>query len=454
MDLSRLKRWYLLCVLPLFALALPSAHAQEVSPSQVEEEAIYLSLGRCIEMALKHPPNLALAQYQKSSASADKLAGWGGLLPIVSLGGNFNRSWGTSYGTLGFGGFGDLFDFGGGVQNVYRFDATVTVPLISPLSWFSLLASRASYKAVELGYEIEREKLAVEVSRAYFAILQAEKMLSSAEYVHQAASRHLDLAEKMYELGGVSQIDVLTAQTAEADAMLILISARNAFEVTKMNLCYLIGLPVDSSVTLQDVVDFPLETLEYEECLQCALMNRKEILSVEKELAAADYSKWASISGKLPHLSGVSSYYWSDDTLDFGDWGDNDGYSIGVQISLNLFDGLSTESAIARARAAKKLAEIKQQQSDESISLEVRSAYLSAQEASERTVVAKRAMVQASLELELAERRYELEAGSIIELTDAQATYSKANGDYISAVYDYQMAAIELERAVGTLSLP
>lgn len=457
MDLSRLKRWYLLCVLPLFALALPSAHAQEVSPSQVEEEAIYLSLGRCIEMALKHPPNLALAQYQKSSASADKLAGWGGLLPTVSLGGNFNRSWGTSYGTLGFGGFGDfgdLFDFGGGVQNMYRFDATVTVPLISPLSWFSLLASRASYKAAELGYEIEREKLAVEVSRAYFAILQAEKMLSSAEYVHQAASRHLDLAEKMYELGGVSQIDVLTAQTAEANAMLILISARNAFEVTKMNLCYFIGLPVDSSVTLQDVVDFPLETLEYEECLQCALMNRKEILSVEKELAAADYSKWASISGKLPHLSGVSSYYWSDDTLDFGDWGDKDGYSIGVQISLNLFDGLSTESAIARARAAKKLAEIKKQQSDENISLEVRSAYLSAQEASERMVVAKRAMVQASLELELAERRYELEAGSIIELTDAQATYSKANGDYISAVYDYQMSAIELERAVGTLSLP
>lgn len=454
MDLSRLKRWYLLCVLPLFALALPSAHAQEVSPSQVEEEAIYLSLGRCIEMALKHPPNLALAQYQKSSASADKLAGWGGLLPTVSLGGSFNRSWGTSYGTLDFGDFGDLFDFGGGVQNMYRFDATVTVPLISPLSWFSLLASRASYKAAELGYEIEREKLAVEVSRAYFAILQAEKMLSSAEYVHQAASRHLDLAEKMYELGGVSQIDVLTAQTAEANAMLILISARNAFEVTKMNLCYLIGLPVDSSVTLQDVVDFPLETLEYEECLQCALMNRKEILSVEKELAAADYSKWASISGKLPHLSGVSSYYWSDDTLDFGDWGDKDGYSIGVQISLNLFDGLSTESAIARARAAKKLAEIKKQQSDESISLEVRSAYLSAQEASERMVVAKRAMVQASLELELAERRYELEAGSIIELTDAQATYSKANGDYISAVYDYQMSAIELERAVGTLSLP
>ena len=125
-----------------------------------------------------------------------------------------------------------------------------------------------------------------------------------------------------------------------------------------------------------------------------------------------------------------------------------------MQISLNLFDGLSTESAIARARAAKKLAEIKQQQSDESISLEVRSAYLSAQEASERMVVAKRAMVQASLELELAERRYELEAGSIIELTDAQATFSKANGDYISAVYDYQMSAIELERAVGTLSLP
>ena len=443
-----------LCVAMMLSLvaSFSPVYAEQDGSGVAATEKTELTLDQCLQMALSNAVNLAQAEYEKSSASADKLAGWGALLPNLSVTGNFNRSWGTSS-TSGLGQW-DQFFTTPEVSNQYRFTSTMTVPLVSPLVWFNMLGSNAKSKSADLSYQIEREKLAVSLSRAYFAVLKAEELLSSAEDSHQAAVRHLELAKRMFELKGVSQVDVLTAQTSEAEAHVALISARNGWEAAKMSLCYLIGLPVDTDIALEDISGTSPEIPEYQKCLDTALAERKEILSLEKDLASANYAKWTAISAKLPSLAGVGSYYWSDDTLDFGDWSKNDGYSIGLQLSLNLFDGLFSEASMAKARAAKKLAEITQKQNDESISLEVRKAYLSAQEASERMVVAEQALEQAGSELDLAERRYELSAGSILELTDAHATYTKANTNYINAVYDFQIAEIELRKAMGTLQLP
>jgi outer membrane protein len=449
---KRCKSILVIAAMLLLAASFSPVYAQQDGSPTVTAEKTELTLDQCLQMALTNAVNLAQAEYEKSSASADKLAGWGAFLPKLTVTGNFNRSWGVSS-TSSYGQW-DQYITTPEVSNQYRFTSTLTIPLVSPAVWFNMLASRANSKSADLNYQIEREKLAVSLNQAYFAVLKAEKLLSSAEDAHQAAVRHLDLAQRLFELKGVSQVDVLTAQTSEAEAQVALISARNAWEEAKMSLCYLIGLPVDTDIALEDISNTSLVIPEYQKCLDTALTQRKEILSLEKELASANYSKWTAISAKLPSLSGVGSYYWSDDTLDFGDWGKNDGYGIGLQVSLNLFDGLSSEASIAKARAAKKLAEITQKQSDESISLEVRKAYLSAQEASERMEVAKQALDQASSELDLAERRYELSAGSIIELTDAQATYTKANANYINAVYDFQVAEMELRKAMGTLQLP
>jgi outer membrane protein len=52
-------------------------------------------------------------------------------------------------------------------------------------------------------------------------------------------------------------------------------------------------------------------------------------------------------------------------------------------------------------------------------------------------------------QLRLAQDRYRLGAGTALELSDAQNAVQRAEGDYVTAVYDYHKAIAALEAAVG-----
>jgi len=51
--------------------------------------------------------------------------------------------------------------------------------------------------------------------------------------------------------------------------------------------------------------------------------------------------------------------------------------------------------------------------------------------------------------LDLANGRYQVGVGSIIEVTDAETTYTSAQTDRIRALYDYKIAEAQLAKAIG-----
>ena len=83
--------------------------------------------------------------------------------------------------------------------------------------------------------------------------------------------------------------------------------------------------------------------------------------------------------------------------------------------------------------------------------LEVKSAVLALRAALEGTAVAAEEVRLARHSMELAEGRYKVGVGRLIEVTDARAALTTALTDEVGAAYDYQTSQVAVARAMGSL---
>ena len=83
------------------------------------------------------------------------------------------------------------------------------------------------------------------------------------------------------------------------------------------------------------------------------------------------------------------------------------------------------------------------------IALEVEESYLNLMEAGERIKANEAQKRSAKENLDLANGRYQVGVGSIIEITEAQVINSRAQTDHIRSIYDHKVAEARLARAMG-----
>lgn len=120
-----------------------------------------------------------------------------------------------------------------------------------------------------------------------------------------------------------------------------------------------------------------------------------------------------------------------------------------LTVSLPIFTGFGRSLRLSQARAQQEDADEDVRARRLSVRTEVHARYLGLQTAYEAIAVQASSRESARDQLRLAQDRYRLGAGAALELSDAQNAVQKAEGDYITAVYDYHKAIAALEAAVG-----
>jgi outer membrane protein len=79
----------------------------------------------------------------------------------------------------------------------------------------------------------------------------------------------------------------------------------------------------------------------------------------------------------------------------------------------------------------------------------VTAAYLTVTTAEKTVVLQEQNAAKAKQELKLVQDRYKIGATTFVDLTQARATYERAESERINSVYDYHKAFAALESAVG-----
>jgi outer membrane protein TolC len=124
-------------------------------------------------------------------------------------------------------------------------------------------------------------------------------------------------------------------------------------------------------------------------------------------------------------------------------------WSVQLSLIIPIFDGFRTTNRVEETLHNYYNVKFQEEERRQLIALDVEQSYLRVVETQERINATESAAKAAKENLDLAQGRYAVGVGSIIEITDAETLYTDAQTTYIRTVYDYKIADAQLARAMG-----
>ncbi len=322
----------------------------------------------------------------------------------------------------------------------------LTQSLVNLRSLQNYVASKHNFEATKLTAADARDLVVLTVGNAYLLCSADASRITAAEAQIAASKLSLDQATAAHEAGTSPRLDVLRAQVDYQNQQQNLISATNQFEKDKIALARTIGLPLEQKFQLVDTAPYAsLDTPAAEAAFQQALKGRKDLAADAERVEAAKAGQKAAFDEQLPTLTA---------TGDFGTLGDTFGHSHGTytatgQISAPILQIAKTHgdeqaAAAQRDQVAAQLANDVQQ-----VNADVRDAILDIESAAKLVGAARSNVDLADEALREAQERFRTGIADNLPVSQALATDQQANDQYIAALYQHNVAKLELARALG-----
>jgi len=407
-------------------------------------------LSQCIGIALEGSRTLAIADENELSAAHGVRLAYGNWLPGLNLSRTWQKSERTDYDYLDpFTGIvGDVTE----ISKYKDYSASSDIYLFRGFRNFGdLKSAKNTRKAAQADLAYTRQQVIETVAQSYINLLRNERLLEVATQTQDLAKRELDKAETYHRIGSAARSDVLQAKVRLEQTRLEVIRARNSVEQTFAELAHAMNRPLaqrfDVDRSLLEA-DFTIEELE--SLFDEALAQRADLHSRAYTVEAREGDVTAAASGLLPSLRlfGRYSRYTSETRYQFG--GNESGSaSWGYSIDWNIFDRFQTLSGRSRAKVQQRIAEYNLDQAQLDAQLEVRRLFNSKVESRERLTLSRETIANANEELRLAQERFKVGAGTMLEQITAQVNVATALSDEVQAVCDYLIASLQLDRAIG-----
>ncbi len=309
-----------------------------------------------------------------------------------------------------------------------------------------LRASTEAMKASQYSYRSSREIVVLAVGNAYLEVISdAASVESQQAQVKTSEALHQRAVDR--KAAGVSaRIDVLRAQVELQTQQQRLIAARNQLSKDKLSLGRIIGLPPGQDFTVTDSVPYaPLEGVSLQKALDDAYANRADYESAKTLLRAAEYARKAAAAERYPYLTA---------SMNYGDIGPNFANSHGTvefagTLNVPIFQGGRVKADILQADTLLRQRRAEAEDLRARIDSEVRRAFLDIESAGDLVRVAKSNMDLADETLAEARDRFDAGVTDNIEVVQAQESVAAANQTYISSLYTFNIAKVELARAAG-----
>jgi outer membrane protein len=487
---------------PLLLLGLVAAVTQ-ASAQDIQRDSApptTLTIDQAIELARRNNPDLQQAQNKRIGARAAVRSAYGALLPGADASLTALRQQGGQqiFSGTSLGASSDVNQSNYQIGINYRINsATIITPSLQ----------RANRDAVEADITGATENLRSNVSQQYLTTLQAEANADLQDTLVVASQQELILAQAREIVGSGTQLDVQRAEVALGLQRVQALKARSQVEIEKLRLFQLMGVTQPPNVKLVSQFTVTPINLDLQQLIASArnqnpgvvaLRSREHVADLNVKREKGEYSPTLSLSTGIGGYTygftnsnfpvqqaaaqlesdkascirseevraalNLSNQLAQCNAMAFTDAeaqairSGNSKFpfnftksprSVSATLSLPLFDGFAREQRVQEAMANRSDARYSVRARELALTADVTAAYLTLQTAEKTVELQEQNAEKAKQELKLVQDRFRIGATTFVDLTEARATYERAESDRINAVYDYHKAFAALESAVG-----
>jgi multidrug efflux system outer membrane protein len=309
--------------------------------------------------------------------------------------------------------------------------------------------ARQEYLATQQAQRAVKILLVSQVADTYLAACEIQERLTLTQQTILTREESARIARRRYEVGSVSKIDPMQAQTILGQARTELAVLERQREQTRNALVLLVGTPVDASTGTLAASESGLTDGVVPGLPSEVLVMRPDVLAAEHRLMGATVNIGAARAAFFPRIVLTGDLGFASSGLDSLFSQSSGVWSYGPSISVPLFDGGRNASNLDLAVARQTIAVAAYEQTVQVAFREVADALAGRQWLTQQVLLQREVLVAQTERSRLAELRYQRGAAPYLEVLDAQRDLFAAEQSLVQARRQLLSAGVGLYAALG-----
>ena len=419
--------------------------------AQQSADVLNLTLEQALEIALSENPTIKIADQEIEIKRYAKQGTYASLYPQIDATAQYQRVIEKQTMSMDFGGQTQSIKVGS--DNSFNGGLTASMPIVNAQLWTSLKVSALD---VELAVEKARSSrldMVEQVTKAYYSVLLAKESYNVYKRVYDNAVENNKNVKKKYDVGSVSEYDLITSNVSVQNAIPNLFEAENSITLTLWQLKALLGLDIARNIdVVGSLMDYE-QTMNYGyELSQLNLEDNSTMKQLDLQTEQLQKALRLTKMANVPTLSVNAAYLYTalgnDGKFFVRDAWNPYSYA-GVQLNIPIFAGNAKRAATRQARL--NLSNIKLQRENTERQLQVSIVqYVNSMDTSIKQFHSSNATVaQAQRGYDIAVKRYEVGSGTLVEIDNSQLALTQAELSRNQSVYNFLTSKVSLDKILG-----
>lgn len=410
------------------------------------QDTLRLTLKEALDIALSDNLTVQVADMEIKKTEYVRKGTYASLFPQIDFSANYQRAIKKQVMYMG-----DQ-SIAVGRDNTWSTGFSLNMPLISVPLWKSI---QITAKDVELAVEqarASRQDLIDQVQQTFYTTLLAnDSYIVYKENYENAITNYNDVKQK-YENGKAAKYDLIRAEVTVQNAIPQMYDAKNSIVLCLWKLKALMGIDLNMNIAcVGNLVNYNDDLQKIALDTQYTFDNNTTLrqLDIQNEMLHKNYQM--KLAQYYPSLNLSLSYQWSamTDNFRFGTFQWNP-YSIGgLSLVIPIFSGGQRYHSLKQTRVEQEQMKLQIENTQRELEVSIRQTLSSMDTYVEQYVAAAKTIEGAETGYAIAQKRYEIGSGTLLELHDAQLALLQSRLNLNQAVYNYLVAKSSLDKILG-----
>ncbi len=432
----------LLVFIPVFLFGL-------VGHGQQRGSVLQLTLRDAIGIALSENPTIKMADQDVELKKVSRKEAWQSLLPTVDLSGNISYT--IEAATMNIDG--NQFKMGRDKSNSWTGALQVSLPLFAPSVYRTMNMTRED---IELALEKSRESrnsMVNQTTKAYFQLLLAQDSYDVLKKSYDFSVENYNVVKAKFEQGKVSEYDKISAEVQMRNMKPSVVSAENAVNLAMLQLKVLLGISdAELQIEIKDnLKNYEADVAAFDGQMLVSLKENSTLKQLDFNERLLHSSLKVQKASFMPTLALSYQYqYQSISNADFrlGNYNWSPSSTLALSLSVPLYRASNFTKVKSTRIQLEQLTE-NRINTERQLQMQATSYQDNMEASAEQLMSNKESVAQAEKGRLIAQKRYEIGKGTILELNSSEVALTQSQLTYNQSIYDYLVAKADLDYLMG-----